>query len=161
VPGRSRHGGRALIESSDERACLACGTCCFSTLERYVPVTGDDHARLDERAEELTRFIGNRAFMRILDGHCAALVIEPIALGDATGAPATGAHATGANHAGDARTARYACSVYEHRPDVCRELTRGSRECLGEIATKSERPLLALTALLANTRRRAVVPFAV
>ena len=21
--------------------CLACGTCCFSTLERYVPVAGD------------------------------------------------------------------------------------------------------------------------
>jgi Fe-S-cluster containining protein len=136
VPGRSRYGGRALTESSDERACLACGTCCFSTLERYVPVTGDDHARLGERAEELTRFIGNRAFMRIKGGHCAALVID--------------AHAT-----------RYACSVYEHRPDVCRELTRGSRECLGEIATKSERPLLALAALLAHTGRRGVLPFAV
>jgi hypothetical protein len=33
--------------------CLACGTCCFSNLEMYVRVSGDDHARLAERAEEL------------------------------------------------------------------------------------------------------------
>jgi Fe-S-cluster containining protein len=95
--------------------CLSCGTCCFSTLETYVRVTGEDHARLGERAEALTTFVGNRAYMRMTDGHCAALRVDPEA-------------------------GRFVCTVYEARPSTCRELERGSPECLGELATKGDRP---------------------
>lgn len=82
-------------------------------------MTGDDHARLGSEAERLVRFIGNRAFMRMSDGHCAALVI-------------------------DRENGRFVCSVYHARPDTCRTLERGGPACEGELATKSERPRLAL-----------------
>jgi hypothetical protein len=95
--------------------CLSCGTCCFSTLREYVRVTGDDHARLGADAERLTAFVGNRAYMKMADGRCAALRI-------------------------DGRTGRFACSVYDRRPDACRDLERGSPACLGELATKGDRP---------------------
>jgi Fe-S-cluster containining protein len=99
--------------------CLACGACCFSRLDTYVTVTGDDHVRLAERAEELVRFDGNRAYMVMVDGHCAALHV---------------AHDSG----------QLFCSAYLTRPEACRDLARGLPACLGEIATKSDRPLLAL-----------------
>ena len=41
----------------------------------------------------------------------------------------------------------FACSIYETRPDVCRDLARGSGECRGEIAAKSERLRRALVVL--------------
>jgi hypothetical protein len=99
--------------------CLACGACCFSHLETYVRVTGDDHFRLGERADELVRFDGNRAYMRMVDGHCAALRVEK-------------------------SWGQLVCSAYETRPQTCRDLARGSGACLGEIASKHDRPLLAL-----------------
>jgi Fe-S-cluster containining protein len=99
--------------------CLSCGTCCFSTLETYVRVSGDDYARLANRAEELTVFVGNRAYMRVDGGRCAALRVEP-----------------GAR--------RFVCTVYDARPAICRELERGSPQCLGEIATKERRSRLAV-----------------
>lgn len=108
-----------MIETPPVPECLACGACCFSRLETYVRVTGDDHARLGDRADPLVRFDGNRAYMRMVDGHCAALGIEKGA-------------------------GQFVCTVYEARPQTCRDLTRGSGACLGEIATKHERPLLAL-----------------
>jgi Fe-S-cluster containining protein len=101
--------------------CTACGTCCFSGSSEYVRVDGDDHARLGERADELTVFVGNRAFMRMHDGHCVALTISP--------------HGA------------FLCGVYEARPATCRELAEGSRECEGELATKGERPGQALLRL--------------
>jgi Fe-S-cluster containining protein len=99
--------------------CLACGACCFSWLETYVRVTGDDYSRLAERAHDLVSWAGNRAYMRMVDGHCCALRIDPL-------------------------EGRLACSAYATRPDTCRELARGSGACLGEIETKRERPLLTL-----------------
>src|ERR1700691_2491549 len=99
--------------------CLACGVCCFSRLETYVRVSGEDHARLGERADELVRFDGNRAYMRMADGHCAALRVEE-------------------------SSDELVCSAYATRPQVCRDLARGSSACLGEIATKRDRPLFAL-----------------
>jgi Fe-S-cluster containining protein len=98
----------------DVPQCLSCGTCCFSTLETYVRVTGDDYARLDDRAEALTTWIGHRAYMRIIDGRCAALRV-------------------------DLRMRRFVCDVYETRPQTCRDLARGSPECLGERVMKLER----------------------
>ena len=102
--------------------CIECGVCCFSTLERYIEVTGDDHARLGDDAERLVHFIGNRAYMRIEHGHCAALSI-------------------------DVEARRFWCTVYDRRPAICRNLERGSPECDGERATKGERPALALVRL--------------
>jgi Fe-S-cluster containining protein len=84
-----------------------------------VRVTGSDHARLAERAEELVWFDGNRAYLRMTQGHCAALRVEP-------------------------ESGRFVCGVYETRPEVCRDLQRASPACLGERHAKSERPLLAL-----------------
>ncbi len=99
--------------------CLVCGACCFSRLETYVRVMGDDHALLGDRADELVRFEGNRAYMRMVDGHCAALRVER-------------------------SSGRLVCSTYETRPQACRDLARGSGACRGEIASKRNRPLLAL-----------------
>ncbi len=106
--------------------CLGCGSCCFSKLDSYVRVNGDDHARLGERVPELTLFIGNRCYMRMHEGHCAALLI-------------------------DLDTRSFVCSVYEQRPEICRELQRGSPECAGEIHEKGERPGALLCTL--NARR--------
>jgi Fe-S-cluster containining protein len=102
--------------------CLACGTCCFSTLDRYVPVTGDDYERLGDDAEALVEFIENRAYMRMERGHCVALRVE-------------------------AGAARFVCSIYERRPETCRAIERGSPACHGELATKGDRPRLALRVL--------------
>jgi Fe-S-cluster containining protein len=83
--------------------CLECGACCFSNLDTYVRVTGVDHARLSDDAERLCAFIGNRVYMRMVDGHCGALVCDAQGL--------------------------FVCSVYARRPGVCRELERGSPSC--------------------------------
>ena len=80
---------------------------------------GDDYARLAESAETLVRFDGNRAYMRMSDGHCAALLI-------------------------DVPSGQFICRTYEIRPQVCRDLGRGTPECSAELHAKSARPLLAL-----------------
>jgi Fe-S-cluster containining protein len=101
---------------SEEEApplCLECGACCFSDLETAIRVTGDDHERLGEDAARLVRFVGNRAYMRLTDGHCAALRVEP--------------------------EGRFVCSVYEARPVVCRDLERGSPHCAAERFAKQAR----------------------
>lgn len=106
--------------------CLGCGACCFSKLADYVRVTGEDYARIGDRVDELTHFVGNRCYMNMLEDHCAALVI-------------------------DAPSRQFVCSIYESRPSTCRDLARGSPECQGEIHEKGQRPGLLLTSLL--TRR--------
>lgn len=111
--------------AEDAPACLGCGACCFSRLANYVPVTGADHARIGARVDELTHFEGNRCYMNMREGHCAALVI-------------------------DRTTRQFVCSIYDLRPNTCRDLERGSPACRGEIHEKGERPLLTLTALPAR-----------
>ncbi|WP_438018532.1 YkgJ family cysteine cluster protein [Sorangium sp. So ce315] len=117
--GRRGAGGRGDTVVPE---CTACGTCCFSNLSEYVRVFGCDYDRMDDRARELTRFIGNRCYMHMEDGRCAALTL-------------------------DAELGRFLCSIYEVRPDCCRALERGSGACLGELHEKRERPLIALDAL--------------
>ena len=102
--------------------CLGCGACCFSNLETYARVTGFDHERLADQAEALTVFVGNRCYMKMLDGHCAALVV-------------------------DAETQRFVCSIYETRPAVCRELERSSPAGQAEIHEKGDRPRALLQVL--------------
>ena len=79
-------------------------------------VTGADWTRLGDVAERLAHFIGrgNEAFMKMTDGHCAALAIRPDASGEI----------------------EYFCTIYERRPQICRDLARGSPECEGERAKR-------------------------
>jgi hypothetical protein len=114
-------------DPSDPPECLACGTCCFSELPEYVRVFGVDHDRMGDRAAEFTHFLGNKCYMRLEDGHCAALRIDPVAR-------------------------RFACTIYEVRPDACRSLERGSPACRAEIHEKGARPPLAVEALLRRAR---------
>jgi hypothetical protein len=85
-----------------------------------VPVRGDDYARLGSAAEALVWFAGNRAYLVMTNGQCAALVFD-----------------------GDGEAPRFVCSVYVNRPATCRELERGSPACDGERAEKSGRPRAA------------------
>ncbi len=99
--------------------CLCCGVCCFSQLEDYVRVTGADHLRLGDAADRLVRFDGNRATMRMFEGHCLALVLK-------------------------VERQEFFCDCYATRPQICRDLGRGSPACHGERHTKGERPRQAL-----------------
>lgn len=106
--------------------CTRCGACCFSESPRHARVTGDDYERLGDAAEDLVHFIGNQAFMRIegTEGsrRCAALVVDP-------------------------KAGTFHCSIYERRPEVCRELERGSGACAGERETKLGRTKVVLTVI--------------
>ena len=97
--------------------CQRCGVCCFSPSDEYVWVTGYDWTQLGEDADRLAHFIGNRAFMKMHEGHCAALAITQLEDG----------------------TPYFRCTIYENRPEICRILERGSPECLGELETKADR----------------------
>jgi Fe-S-cluster containining protein len=103
--------------------CLECGACCFSNLETSIRVTGGDYERLGASVEALVLFVGNRAYMRLTSGHCSALRVDPAGL--------------------------FVCTVYETRPDACRDLERGSTQCAGERFTKGART----TAQLIELRR--------
>jgi uncharacterized protein len=89
----------------------------------FVRVTGADWERLGAAADRLAHFVGNRAFMRMTAGHCAALELRP-ARGGGT---------------------EYFCTVYEHRPQICRDLARGSPECAAE-RTRTSAPLIPISA---------------
>ena len=106
--------GRVL---SHPAHCIHCGVCCFSKLDTYVRVTGADWERLGVEAGSVAHFIGNRAYMKMTEGHCAAL--QP-------------------RDTPDGKT-EFFCTIYERRPQVCRDLARGSPECEGELASKGER----------------------
>ena len=70
-------------------------------------------------------FLGNRSYLRLEDGHCAALVVSV-----------------------DGGAPRFTCAIYEMRPDVCRSLERGSGACGADRHEKAERPLLAAARLV-------------
>jgi hypothetical protein len=80
-------------------------------LETYVRVDGGDWSRLGPEAERLAHFIGNRAYMRMHAGRCAALDIRTSATG----------------------RREFFCTIYPRRPQVCRDLARGSPACEGEL----------------------------
>jgi Fe-S-cluster containining protein len=97
--------------------CRRCGVCCYSESAEYVWIRGDDWSVLGDDAERLAHFIGHRAFMSMAGGHCAALEVRPTADG----------------------ATEYFCTIYERRPQICRDLGRGSPECEAEIETKAAR----------------------
>jgi uncharacterized protein len=85
--------------------CIECGACCFSKAERYVRVRGDDYSRLGEAAAMLVHWVGNEAYLKMRAGHCTALRVGP---------------------------GRHFCSIYEERPQTCRDFGRGSPACEAE-----------------------------
>jgi len=82
-----------------------------------VRVSGDDWTRLGDAAERVAHFIEHRAYMKMAGGHCAALELR---------------------RQPDGSTDFY-CTIYDQRPQVCRDLERGSPQCEAELATKGER----------------------
>lgn len=108
--------------SSSPPDCLRCGVCCHSASDRFVRVTGADWTRLGDDAERVAQFVGPgyEAYMKMAHGHCIALEVRR----------------TGA---GPDATLEYFCTIYERRPQICRDLARGSPECDGERATKVAR----------------------
>lgn len=99
-------------------------------------VTGADWERLGGAAETLAHFVGHRAFMRMREGHCAALEVRVDAV-------------TGARD--------FFCGVYDGRPQVCRDLARGSPECEGERARKAEAYGVSSETRYTSTRATPVV----
>jgi Fe-S-cluster containining protein len=97
--------------------CRTCGVCCFSQAADYVRVTGDDWTRLGELADRYAHFIGHRTYLRMQDGHCAALAVQPASGGGFD----------------------FFCTIHDRRPQTCRDLGRGSPECAGELAAKAAR----------------------
>jgi hypothetical protein len=91
--------------------------CCFSQLETYVRVSGDDWTRLGDEADHVAHFIGHRAYMKMRAGCCAALELR----------------------ADDEGAREYFCTIYERRPQICRDLDRGSPQCEGERELKGAR----------------------
>ncbi len=95
--------------------CQSCGACCFSSLETYVRVSGDDWTRLGGEADQVAHFIGHRAYLRMDHGHCTALAVTRTC---------------------DGHT-HFTCSIYDRRPQVCRDLVRGSPSCEAERMVKA------------------------
>lgn len=96
--------------------CLRCGICCHGKLDTYVRVSGADWERLGVDAERVAHFIGHRAYMRMSErGHCAALDVRLSPDG----------------------AREFFCTIYEKRPQVCRDLGRGTPECEAELLRKS------------------------
>jgi len=58
--------------------------------------------------------------MKMAEGHCAALAVRE----------------------GSGRR-EYYCTIYEQRPQVCRDLARGSPQCEAELEQKAARPAAA------------------
>jgi len=83
-----------------------------------VRVTGADWERLREDAERVAHFVGHRAYMRMQGGRCVALV----------------------SRVGEDGGSWHLCSIYERRPQVCRDLQRGAPECEAELARKPRLP---------------------
>ena len=106
-----------MFAAEDSAACLRCGVCCFSRLETYVRVSGADWDRLGPDAGRWAHFIGHRAYLRMREGRCAALETRTMA----DGAP------------------EHFCTIYERRPQVCRDLARGSPQCEAERTLKADR----------------------
>lgn len=82
-------------------------------------MSGDDYARLGAHTEEFVLFDGNRAYMRMVAGHCSALNVNQA-------------------------ERSFTCGTYETRPQVCRDLARGGGACRAELESKQVRPLLVL-----------------
>lgn len=107
--------------------CVGCGTCCFSQHQGYVQVFPEDVERMGPEARLLVEGEDGKRAMRMVENHCAALVVDP-----------------------DAMTFR--CSIYEERPKVCREFEHHGDRCKGHLLYKRRLPIVSADTL---RRRRA------
>ena len=82
--------------------CLSCGACCTSSSDGFVDVRPADLLRMTPRTR--SRFVvGERApSLRMARGACAALRVKR-------------------NH--------HFCQIYTERPEACRSVEVGGREC--------------------------------
>lgn len=83
---------------------------------------------MDDRARSFTVFGENRCFMRIEEGRCAALVVDP-------------------------ERGTFSCSIYATRPETCRSFERGSGTCRADFFDKGGRVDVALGRLRAARTR--------
>lgn len=88
----------------------------------YLQLFGGDLDRLTPEQLGFVARVGERAFMRLEDGRCAALVA-------------------------DVEAREFRCGIYEARPDVCRALERGSSGCKFEYDRKASAPDVLLERL--------------
>lgn len=97
-----------LAAESSSFDCRTCGACCAPQIRDavYVGVTALDIARMTHRWRE--RHVAHGAILTKLDpvGRCVC-----VALRGAIGR-------------------RVSCAIYERRPNECRRLLAGSRDCL-------------------------------
>lgn len=103
--------------------CCECGACCFSESDSYVPVNATDIARLGDAQARAVVQIDGGSFLKMEDGHCAQLE-----------------HVEG----------DWVCGIYEIRPAACRQLKRGSPECLAERSLKRRTAIKASRRLFAT-----------
>lgn len=90
--------------------CTSCGICCTSTMARYVRLFESDVERLGERLDQYAHLIDGHYYLRMEGGRCVALGVTRLGV---------------------------ACTIYDERPCVCRELARGSFECRAQIDEKA------------------------
>lgn len=83
-----------------------------------MPVTGNDHERLGDEVDELVVFFENRAFLKVVAAAHGTPLLRCAALQVTDG--------------------RFACRVYDRRPQICRDLERGSPACAGERVLKED-----------------------
>lgn len=111
-----------MTESGTTYDCLACGACCHAG-PNYVLLYEEDLVVLRQRGAmhltarstlEVPRAgeTGEELYMRSESGHCVAL--DPV-------------------------PGRWACTIYEDRPLLCRVFEPGSKPCLEARARRSIR----------------------
>jgi Fe-S-cluster containining protein len=108
---------------SEKYDCVTCGACCFGPRD-YVQVFMHDADRLgpEQTAQMVAPAVGEipastgraaepRRFMKMCNGHCAALKTDV--------------------------PDRFVCQVYEDRPTLCRALEPGTTPCLEARASRN------------------------
>jgi Fe-S-cluster containining protein len=85
--------------------CRACGACCHGD-DGWVHVGAADEPRVAALGDLVVLENGRRS-LRMVRGRCAALAQSPSGSGEL-----------------------FTCTVYEHRPSPCREVTPGDGWCL-------------------------------
>lgn len=84
--------------------CETCGECCRSDSATFVQLNPEDVQRLGRERTRLTQQLEGQTYMKMVAGACAAL---------------------------DTSEGLSRCSIYDKRPELCREFQQSSPECRG------------------------------